>query len=401
MSDHDDALRAREAERDRSCGAGADLHAELLPLGHPLHDVLPTLDDHPQRRRIEAARDQHTARRALRIGAGRRGIPWATWVPGIPNYTPGRAGHNMYEDPRFIVLHTMVGWESSARARFMQPAQQASSTYGITLKGELVQYVDERDGPWTNGTIYGPVGGNLDSITIEHEDGGDYNGPRTPELYAASARAVRNIADEYGIPLDRSHVVYPHELGHRECSDASTACPDSLDLDRIIREALGGGSSSNTTSGGSVMGATMGGFVIGDVFHQFETSQKGTVLWGRTTGGPGGHTHVDWWDMGNGGVPLVDMSATHIPGDVDWIVLRAKHADGGVVEKLLRATESDPAKAVEWDWYEPDHHGPFGVPAAGAKGDPGPPGDGADDAHIEEVALTAIAEAAAAAVKGK
>lgn len=237
MSD-DDALSARIRERDRQCGAGPDLHRELLPPDHPMRTAVPSLALHPNRTHIHAAR-LRAARPMTAAPATRRGVPWAVWV-GSPNYTPGRDGHSMWLEPRYIVLHTMVGWESAARARFQQPSEQASSTYGVTLKGELFQYVSEEAGPWTNGTIYGPVGGNLDSITLEHEDGGDYDGPRTPELYAASARAVRDIADFYGIPLDRTHIGQPHELGHRECSSASTACPDALDIDRIIRMAAGG-----------------------------------------------------------------------------------------------------------------------------------------------------------------
>lgn len=157
--------------------------------------------------------------------------PNATWL-GSPSFTPGRDGHDMTQ-PSWIVLHTMVGTVAGANARFQQLSEQASATYGIGLDGHRYQWVDEADAAWANGaTGRGGKGDNLDSISIEHEDGGDYTGPRTPALYAASSQLVYEIARRYGIPLDRDHVI-----GHRECDFAQTSCPDSLDVDFIVRGA--------------------------------------------------------------------------------------------------------------------------------------------------------------------
>jgi N-acetyl-anhydromuramyl-L-alanine amidase AmpD len=162
---------------------------------------------------------------------------YATWR-GSPNFTPDRDGHDMAVPPAWVVLHTMVGTEAAADARFQQPSEQASAHYGVKLDGSIVQWVDERDSAWTNGNsgVEGAIGRNEDSVTIEHEDDGDYNGPRTPELYAASARLVRDICLRYQIPIDREHVI-----GHRECTgNAPTACPDALDMDRIVAAAAAG-----------------------------------------------------------------------------------------------------------------------------------------------------------------
>lgn len=157
--------------------------------------------------------------------------PLARWL-GSPNYTPARAGHDM-SPPSWVVLHTMVGTLGAANSRFQVEREMASAHYGVGLDGRLYQWVNERDAAWTNGaTGRGGVGDNLDSITIEHEDGGDFDGPRTPELYAASAMLVADICERYAIPCDRDHVI-----GHRECDYASTRCPDALDLDRIVRDA--------------------------------------------------------------------------------------------------------------------------------------------------------------------
>lgn len=163
----------------------------------------------------------------------------AQWV-GSPNYSANRDGHNpnwTAQDPNtWLVLHTMVGSEAAARARFENASQQASSHYGVKLDGSVVQYVAERDAAWTNGTYSTNPGSNLDSITIEHEDDGAYNGPRTPALYEASAQLVADIHRRRGIPLIHRGAG-GGVLRHRECATASTSCPDSLDIDRIIARA--------------------------------------------------------------------------------------------------------------------------------------------------------------------
>jgi hypothetical protein len=158
--------------------------------------------------------------------------PGAQWL-GTPNFTPDRQGHDMSQ-PSWIVIHTMVGTVASANARFQQASEQASATYGIGLDGKLYQWVDEKDAAWANGTFAVNPGSNLDSISIEHEDGGRYNDVRPDTLYAASAALVRDICTRYGIPIDRAHII-----GHRECANAATACPDALDIDRIVAEAAG------------------------------------------------------------------------------------------------------------------------------------------------------------------
>lgn len=168
-------------------------------------------------------------------------LPAIRWV-GSPNYSPGRDGHNpdwSAGDPNtWIVMHTMVGSMASTIAAFSSPARQASSTYGVGLDGSIVQFVRESDAPWTNGTYADNPGSNLDSITIEHEDGGDFNGPRTPALYEASAQLLADIHRRRGIPLIH-RAASGGVLGHRECgpNGIATGCPDGLDVARIIARA--------------------------------------------------------------------------------------------------------------------------------------------------------------------
>lgn len=191
--------------------------------------------------------------------------PKAQWL-GSPNFSPNRNGHDMTQ-PSWIVIHTMVGSLASANSRFQQSSQQASATYGVSLKGEIVQWVDEGDGAWANGaTGRGGKGDNLDSISIEHEDNGDYNGPRTPELYAASAWLVHDICQRYAVPIDRAHVI-----GHRECDFSSTACPDALDVNRIVAAAAAGGTSSV-----GIANAFTEGDVV-EIFHLMQSDIFGVI----------------------------------------------------------------------------------------------------------------------------
>ena len=128
-----------------------------------------------------------------------------------------------------IVDHTMVGTIESADARFSNPAAIASATFGVGLSGRIVLWVDVdriayHAGNWTI---------NEERVGIEHEDDGAYwDAVRTPELYLASGALHRWLADEYGFPLDDAHVG-PH------LRFAATACPDALDIPRIIAIAQG------------------------------------------------------------------------------------------------------------------------------------------------------------------
>lgn len=156
--------------------------------------------------------------------------PVALWLAS-PNFWLDREGHDMAIQPAYVVIHTMVGTIASANSRFQIPSEGASAHYGVGLDGRLVQWVDEKDAAWHAGN----AGINLDSIGIEHEDGGLYNDPRPDALYAASAALVRRICLRYAIPIDRAHI-----REHREVSDAPTACPDALDIDRIVAAAAAG-----------------------------------------------------------------------------------------------------------------------------------------------------------------
>ena len=71
---------------------------------------------------------------------------------------------------------------------------------------------------------------NQRSIGIEHEAGPAM--PPTDALYTASAGLHADIARRYGLDLAVGTTVLPHH------AIVPTECPGTLDLDRIVREAL-------------------------------------------------------------------------------------------------------------------------------------------------------------------
>ncbi len=159
------------------------------------------------------------------------------------NYSTGRFGATVTN----IICHTEVGRNKPSWDSFNTPGSGHSANYLIGENGEIICAVGEGDTAWhaANWQV------NKSSIGIEHEDMGNYNDPvRTDAEYASSAELVADICRRYGIPCQRVGVTnhIPDGPGialHREVSQApgGTACPDGLDVERIIRQAqaiLGG-----------------------------------------------------------------------------------------------------------------------------------------------------------------
>jgi N-acetyl-anhydromuramyl-L-alanine amidase AmpD len=153
-----------------------------------------------------------------------------------PHVIPGREGLL----PSRVVLHTNVGTVEGTADWFSRPESGVSAHYLIGLDGSLVQFVDEEDGARHAGRVRHPIvelpkgNPNLYTIGIEFEDGRDPEGvERTTEQYGAGAWLLGGIAERWGIPLDRRHV-----LGHRELF-APKRCPGNLDLERLVVEAGG------------------------------------------------------------------------------------------------------------------------------------------------------------------
>jgi N-acetylmuramoyl-L-alanine amidase len=94
------------------------------------------------------------------------------------------------------------------------PAAQVSAHYGVSLTGEVHQYVRLQDGAWANGILEpgntwpGPAGVNPNFVTcsIEKEDLGSGAQPVTDAQYAAVLGTCRLILARYpGITLLARH----------------------------------------------------------------------------------------------------------------------------------------------------------------------------------------------------
>jgi hypothetical protein len=146
------------------------------------------------------------------------------WRGPIPenNYTIGRDGRAV----ELIVDHwTVVMFEGAIR-RFKDPASRLSAHYVIGQDGRIAQLVSEDDAAFHAGKY----DVNLRSIGIEHE-ASPMMAP-TDALYAASATLHREIAARHGLALNVGSTVLPHH------AIVPTECPGTLDLDRIVRDAL-------------------------------------------------------------------------------------------------------------------------------------------------------------------
>ena len=138
------------------------------------------------------------------------------------NYTVGRDGSSV----ELIVDHwTVVMFEGAIR-RFLNPASILSAHYVIGSDGRIAQLVSEDDTAYHAGVF----SVNQHSIGIEHEAGPAM--PPSDALYAASAQLHAEIASRHGLALEVGTTVLPHH------AIVPTECPGTLDLDRIVREAL-------------------------------------------------------------------------------------------------------------------------------------------------------------------
>jgi N-acetyl-anhydromuramyl-L-alanine amidase AmpD len=138
------------------------------------------------------------------------------------NYTVGRDGTSV----ELIVDHwTVVMFEGAIR-RFLNPASILSAHYVIGSDGRIAQLVSEDDTAYHAGVF----SVNQRSIGIEHEAGPAM--PPSDALYAASARLHAEIAARHGLTLEVGTTVLPHH------AIVPTECPGTLDLDRIVGEAL-------------------------------------------------------------------------------------------------------------------------------------------------------------------
>ncbi|MEV8096038.1 N-acetylmuramoyl-L-alanine amidase [Kitasatospora sp. NPDC085879] len=107
----------------------------------------------------------------------------------------------------YIVIHDTEGGFAGSIATFQKPTTQASAHYIVrSSDGHVTQLVNTKNVAWHAGnkTL------NMHSIGIEHEG---YAFPAnnatwySEQLYQSSASLTRYLADRFGVPLDRQHII--------------------------------------------------------------------------------------------------------------------------------------------------------------------------------------------------
>ncbi len=142
-----------------------------------------------------------------RGATGPSDYPDAQWNPASPqNY---RVANRPYSSPiRYIVIHTIEGSYASGIARFKNPASKVSAHYVISRSGQTTQVVRDKDIAWHAGNPQY----NAQALGIEHEAFVRQPGSFTDAMYRASAALTRHLCLEYGIPMDRQHIIGHNEI---------------------------------------------------------------------------------------------------------------------------------------------------------------------------------------------
>ncbi|MGI5138382.1 MULTISPECIES: N-acetylmuramoyl-L-alanine amidase [unclassified Streptomyces] len=103
-----------------------------------------------------------------------------------------------------IVIHDTESTAASAINSFQQPSTYASAHYVVGADGSVTQMVPTKDIAWHAGNKYV----NDHSIGIEHEGYAlDYGSWYTEQEYQSSVALVGYLAKQFGIPLDREHII--------------------------------------------------------------------------------------------------------------------------------------------------------------------------------------------------
>ncbi|WP_189251420.1 N-acetylmuramoyl-L-alanine amidase, partial [Streptosporangium pseudovulgare] len=194
----------------------------------------------PDRGPYEAARDLDRTFAAAAVD-----YPSAHWVPAsTSNYAVSDRPNSDVIDR--IVIHVTQGSYAGTISWFQNPAAAVSAHYVVrSSDGDITQMVREKDRAWHAGDY------NRRSVGIEHEGYVDNATWFTDSMYRASAALTRNIADRYGIPKDRTHIV-----GHVEVPGASHTDPGRYwDWNRYMQYVGGSGGTTNPYTAQEVCGS--------------------------------------------------------------------------------------------------------------------------------------------------
>lgn len=154
----------------------------------------------------------------------------------IQKPSPNFGSRGTYK-PEIFCLHIMAGTLAGTDSWFATPVSQVSSHFGVGCKGQVHQYVPVQQTAWANGRVSNPtfklykkdINPNLYTISIENE-GQDLSKAPVEQLKAI-CELLQRLSKEYGIPLDRDHII-----GHYQVFDKKPFCPatDNKIIDKIV-----------------------------------------------------------------------------------------------------------------------------------------------------------------------
>ncbi len=149
-----------------------------------------------------------------RLDTASEDYPPAIWNPAHSSNFRAANRPSDYAIDR-IVIHTTQGAYAGSISWFQNPDSNVSAHYVIrSSDGEVTQMVRHADVAWHVGNT------NNRSIGIEHEGWVDDASWYTEAMYRASAAVSRHVCDQYGIPIDRDHII-----AHSEAPGATHTDP--------------------------------------------------------------------------------------------------------------------------------------------------------------------------------
>ncbi|MCW2878725.1 MAG: Negative regulator of beta-lactamase expression-like protein [Sphaerisporangium sp.] len=126
--------------------------------------------------------------------------PSAHWVPAsTSNYRVASRDSGTIDR---IIVHVMQGSYAGTISWFQNPSSKVSAHYLVrSSDGDITQMVRDKDVAY-HATTY-----NGRAIGIEHEGYVSDASWFTDAMYRSSAALTRYVADKYGIPKDRGHII--------------------------------------------------------------------------------------------------------------------------------------------------------------------------------------------------
>lgn len=153
-------------------------------------------------------------------------------LAGIPFYQAN--GNNFARGRvrpiRKLTIHHSAGWEATLRYLWADPNRNASSTFWVgNLGGQIEQYVDTDDTPYTNGNY----DSNSESLTVETRGDwrGYYDRGTLDNLYRLMVKLLPhypNLILEFHMDVSRTVTLCPADLKHKGYARA--------EFDRAVRE---------------------------------------------------------------------------------------------------------------------------------------------------------------------